>query len=67
MQSVSRCVIHADEKTGKSYKLLVEGTNFKEVLATTEINGTKTLFNNACVVAEVYYRVFCILNKIIFL
>lgn len=54
LPSVSRCVIHADEKTGKSFKLLVEGTNFKEVLATSEINGNKTHFNNACVVAEVF-------------
>uniref|UniRef100_A0A915D6G0 DNA-directed RNA polymerase n=1 Tax=Ditylenchus dipsaci TaxID=166011 RepID=A0A915D6G0_9BILA len=53
LQNVNRCVIHADEKTGKSFTLLVDGTNFKEVLATGEIDGCKTNFNNASVVSEV--------------
>lgn len=29
LNGVSRCVIHADEKTGKNFKLLVEGTDFQ--------------------------------------
>ncbi|KAI1716490.1 RNA polymerase rpb1, domain 5 domain-containing protein [Ditylenchus destructor] len=53
LPSVNRCVINADEKTGLSFTLLVEGTNFKEVLATPDINGRKTVFNNATIVSEV--------------
>jgi hypothetical protein len=46
-------VIHADEKKGDTYQLLVEGTDFREVLATYEINPNKTVFNNASTIAEV--------------
>ena len=53
LPNVTRCLIHADEKTGKTYKLLAEGTDYKQVLAIPNINTSKTTFNNALVVAEV--------------
>ncbi|KAI6216279.1 DNA-directed RNA polymerase subunit [Aphelenchoides besseyi] len=53
MPHITRCVIHADEKKGDTYQLLVEGTDYREVLATYEIEPTKTTFNNANVIAEV--------------
>jgi DNA-directed RNA polymerase III subunit RPC1 len=53
LPSVHRCVIHADEKKGDTYQLLVEGTNYREVLATYEVNPNKTFFNNASGIAEV--------------
>uniref|UniRef100_A0A914WUN4 DNA-directed RNA polymerase n=1 Tax=Plectus sambesii TaxID=2011161 RepID=A0A914WUN4_9BILA len=53
LPNISRCVIHADEKTGDSYKLLVEGTDFKSVLAIRGVNGKRTCFNNALNVAQV--------------
>ncbi|KAI6197485.1 DNA-directed RNA polymerase [Aphelenchoides besseyi] len=40
-------------KKGDTYQLLVEGTDYREVLATYEIEPTKTTFNNANVIAEV--------------
>jgi hypothetical protein len=46
-------MIHADEKQGDTYKLLVEGTDYKDVLAIPETDGKRTLFNNANIVAEV--------------
>ena len=39
--SVTRAVIHADEKTGKQFKLLVEGNNLRAVLATPGKGGRK--------------------------
>ncbi len=53
LPTVSRCVIHADEKTGKSFKLLVEGSNFQGVLATPGVDPKRTSFNNALDVAKV--------------
>ncbi|KAL3087479.1 hypothetical protein niasHS_008103 [Heterodera schachtii] len=53
LPGVQLCVINADEKRGDTYELFVEGTNFKEVLGLTEINGPRTKFNNALVIAEV--------------
>jgi hypothetical protein len=53
LSNISRCMIHADEKHGDRYKLLVEGTDFKEVLAIPEIDGIHTVFNNPNVIAEV--------------
>ena len=50
---MSRCVIHADEKKGDEYSLLVEGTDFLSVMAQFGIDGRRTAFNNALVVAEV--------------
>lgn len=50
---MSRCVIHADEQKGEEYSLLVEGTDFLSVLSQMGIEGRKTKFNNALVVAEV--------------
>ncbi|VDN53841.1 unnamed protein product [Dracunculus medinensis] len=53
IRGVSRCVIHADDKKGESYKLLVEGNSFLEVLATIGVDGRRTTFNNALTVAKV--------------
>ena len=53
---VSRCIINADEKTGETYQLLVEGTDFREVLAIYEVQPNKTSFNNANSTAEVSAR-----------
>lgn len=45
--NVSRAVIHVDDKGGCSkYKLLVEGDNLREVIATRGIKGTHTTSNN---------------------
>uniref|UniRef100_A0A0N4Z3L6 DNA-directed RNA polymerase subunit n=1 Tax=Parastrongyloides trichosuri TaxID=131310 RepID=A0A0N4Z3L6_PARTI len=68
LPNVSRCVIHADEKKGDSYKLLVEGTDFREVLATPEVDGRYTNFNNALYVADVLgieAARTCIINEIL--
>ncbi|CAD5229444.1 unnamed protein product [Bursaphelenchus okinawaensis] len=68
LPNVVRCVIQADEKKGDSYQLLVEGTDFKEVMAVYETNPLKTKFNNASVVAEVLGIVAardCIVSEII--
>lgn len=46
-------MIHADDKKGESYKLLVEGNSFLEVLATIGVDGRRTTFNNALTVAKV--------------
>ncbi|KAF8382261.1 rpc-1 [Pristionchus pacificus] len=51
--NVTRCVIHADEKKGDSYRLLVEGTDFLSVLSQPGIDGKRTHFNNALGVADV--------------
>ncbi|TKR73961.1 hypothetical protein L596_021198 [Steinernema carpocapsae] len=53
LPNITRCVINADERKGDSYNLLVEGTDYLEVLATPEINPRNTKFNNALIVAEV--------------
>ena len=45
--SVSRAVIHIDEKSGVTkYKLLVEGDNLRNVMATAGVKGTHTTSNN---------------------
>ncbi|XP_071808638.1 DNA-directed RNA polymerase III subunit RPC1-like isoform X1 [Asterias amurensis] len=45
--SVSRAVIHIDEKGSKTlYKLLVEGDNLQAVVATRGVKGTSTTSNN---------------------
>lgn len=46
-------MIHADEKKGDSYKLLVEGIDYREVMATVGVDGRRTYFNNALTVADV--------------
>lgn len=52
MPSVNRAVIAKEEKGGETtYQLCVEGNNFREVMATYGIDGTKTVSNN---VVEVY-------------
>ncbi|KAL3094404.1 hypothetical protein niasHS_004306 [Heterodera schachtii] len=42
LHGVQRCVINAREKRGDNFELFVEGTNFKELLRLTEINGWRT-------------------------
>merc|ERR1712150_306833 len=44
--SVNRAVIHADEKTGNTYKLLVEGDNLQAVMATPGVKWKDTTSNN---------------------
>ncbi|CAH1249658.1 POLR2A [Branchiostoma lanceolatum] len=47
VDSVSRAVIHLDEKGGQQqYKLLVEGENLRAVIATPGVKGTRTTSNN---------------------
>ncbi|KAI8497884.1 DNA-directed RNA polymerase III subunit RPC1 [Branchiostoma belcheri] len=47
VDSVSRAVIHLDEKGGQQqYKLLVEGDNLRAVIATPGVKGTQTTSNN---------------------
>ncbi|KAL3989412.1 RNA polymerase Rpb1 domain 5 family protein [Acanthocheilonema viteae] len=53
LPGIVRCVIHADEKKGDSYKLLVEGIDYREVMATVGVDGRRTYFNNALTVADV--------------
>ncbi|CAI2350380.1 unnamed protein product [Caenorhabditis sp. 36 PRJEB53466] len=68
VSSVNRCVIHADEKKGDCYSLLVEGTDFRSVLSSVGVNPRKTNFNNALVVADVLgieAARTCIINEII--
>ena len=44
---MSRAVIHIDEKSvGTRYKLLVEGNNLRQVMATTGVKATHTASNN---------------------
>ena len=44
---MSRAVIHIDEKSGATkYKLLVEGDNLRNVMATAGVKGTHTTSNN---------------------
>ncbi|KAF6020050.1 POLR3A [Bugula neritina] len=45
--SVSRAIIHIDEKgSAKTYKLLVEGNNLRNVMATPGVKGWETTSNN---------------------
>ncbi|XP_071130930.1 DNA-directed RNA polymerase III subunit RPC1-like [Mytilus edulis] len=44
--SVTRAVIHIDEKNEELYKLLVEGNNLQAVIATPGIKGTHVTSNN---------------------
>ncbi|XP_038060034.1 DNA-directed RNA polymerase III subunit RPC1-like isoform X2 [Patiria miniata] len=47
ISSVSRAVIHIDDKGSKAlYKLLVEGDNLQAVVATRGVKGTTTTSNN---------------------
>ncbi|KAK6053594.1 RNA polymerase Rpb1, domain 5 [Cooperia oncophora] len=57
LPNVVRCVIHADEKRGDEYSIIVEGSDFRGVLSQPGIDGRYTNFNNALVVAEVSYSV----------
>ncbi|VDL81613.1 unnamed protein product [Nippostrongylus brasiliensis] len=52
LSNVRRCVIHADEKHGDEYGIIVEGSDFRGVLSQPGIDGRHTSFNNALVVAE---------------
>lgn len=52
LPSVNRVVIHSDDSGGVSkYKLLVEGDNLREVMATFGVKGSHTTSNN---IYEVY-------------
>nr|XP_018912364.1 PREDICTED: DNA-directed RNA polymerase III subunit RPC1 [Bemisia tabaci] len=47
LPGVNRAVIHEDNSAGKTkYKLLVEGDNLKDVMATRGVNGKKCTSNN---------------------
>lgn len=47
MPSVSRVVVHNDTSGGKTrWKLLVEGDNFRDVMATHGVVGKNTTSNN---------------------
>jgi len=53
LKDVSRAVIHHDEASKVArYKLLVEGNNLGEVMATPGVLGKKTTSNN---ILEVYH------------
>ncbi|KAK6030608.1 hypothetical protein OSTOST_03250 [Ostertagia ostertagi] len=51
LPNVKRCVIHADEKRGDEYSIIVEGGDFRGVLSQPGIDGPFTNFNNALFVA----------------
>lgn len=64
---MKRCVIHADEKRGDEYSIIVEGSDFRGVLSEPGIDGRYTNFNNALIVSEVEFkslRVFLLLNYV---
>lgn len=47
MPSVNRAVIHEEDLGGKiRYKLLVEGDNMRDVMATRGVKGTECWSNN---------------------
>ncbi|XP_029638657.1 DNA-directed RNA polymerase III subunit RPC1 isoform X1 [Octopus sinensis] len=50
--SVTRAVIHQDEKKANHYKLLVEGDNLRAVMATRGVNGSLSSSNNTCEVEK---------------
>ncbi|KAK2176857.1 hypothetical protein NP493_625g00001 [Ridgeia piscesae] len=52
ISTVSRAVIHIDEKQANKYKLLVEGNNLRQVIATRGVKGTQTVSNNICEVEK---------------
>lgn len=53
MPSVSRVVVHDEMSDGKrKWKLLVEGDNFRDVMATSGILGEKTTSNNTIEVSS---------------
>ncbi|PIO74402.1 hypothetical protein TELCIR_03587 [Teladorsagia circumcincta] len=53
LPDVKRCVVHADEKTGDKYSIIVEGNDFRRVLSQVGIDSCHSTMNNAVVVAEV--------------
>ncbi|KHJ94076.1 RNA polymerase Rpb1, domain 5 [Oesophagostomum dentatum] len=68
LPNVKRCVIHADEKRGDEFSIIVEGSDFRGVLSEPGIDGRHTNFNNALIVAEVLgieAARSCIINEII--
>lgn len=48
-----RCVVHADERRGDKFGVIVEGSDFAGVLSQIGVEPRRTHFNNAVVVAEV--------------
>ncbi|EYB98276.1 hypothetical protein Y032_0132g1690 [Ancylostoma ceylanicum] len=68
LPNVKRCVIHADEKRGDEFSIIVEGSDFRGVLSEPGIDGRFTNFNNALIVSEVLgieAARSCIINEII--
>ncbi|KAK6759531.1 hypothetical protein RB195_021237 [Necator americanus] len=68
LPNVKRCVIHADEKRGDEFSIIVEGSDFRGVLSEPGIDGRYTNFNNALIVSEVLgieAARSCIINEII--
>ncbi|KAK6745748.1 hypothetical protein RB195_012082 [Necator americanus] len=51
--NVKRCAIHADERHGNEYEIVVEGSNFRDVLSQPGIDYRFTYCNNASTVSEV--------------
>lgn len=52
LPTINRAVIAREDKGGKTtYSLCVEGDNFREVMATYGVDGTKSTSNN---IMEVY-------------
>merc|ERR1719350_2189499 len=53
LPTVSRAIMHVNEtKSGRTFKLFVEGDNLREVMATGGVEGTKTTSNNTLEVAS---------------
>lgn len=53
LPNVTRCIIHADDKKGDTFKLLVEGTDFRKVMATPGVDGRRSKFNSILDVAQI--------------
>ncbi|KAK6009234.1 hypothetical protein OSTOST_25863 [Ostertagia ostertagi] len=51
LQNVKCCVIHEDEKHGYDYSIIVEGSDFRDVLSQPGFDGRFTNFSNALFVA----------------
>uniref|UniRef100_A0A5S6QTH3 DNA-directed RNA polymerase subunit n=1 Tax=Trichuris muris TaxID=70415 RepID=A0A5S6QTH3_TRIMR len=52
LPNVKRCIIKADEKSGETMNLLVEGNDYMRVLGTVGIDPNRTLSNNPIEVAR---------------
>ncbi|KJH41173.1 RNA polymerase Rpb1, domain 2 [Dictyocaulus viviparus] len=68
LPNVKRCIIHADEKRGDEFGIIVEGSDFRGVLSQPGIDGRSTNFNNALIVSEVLgieAARACIINEVV--